>query len=1043
VIHPVHTRVQGRARYRVDGLQRSETFKAFLEKRLADRGEILDTSVSLLTGTVLVTYNSNNTATDIAKTIHLLATEFQPPTAAPPAGRRLKPAATRKKTAPPPKPNQQRLSRSKTAKPHADPLAPVPAKRTLPVVQKAKAVMHHLAPAKQPPLATWHTADREAVLELLSTDTAQGLAPGTAEIRRRDYGPNRLPEPVARSGMEIIWEQINSLPTYLLAAAAGVSVVTGGLLDAAIIMGVVAANACIGYVTESRAEKTIHALKRLAVPEACVLRAGVRRTLPADQLVVGDIIFLKPGLYVPADCRVLGSQRLTIDESMLTGESLPALKSTRRLGDDNLALGDRRNMAYMSTFVTGGQGVAVVTATGPHTEIGHLQRLLLETQTPKTPIERQLGQMGDQLVVMCGVICGGVFGIGFLRGYGMAEMLRTSISLAAAAVPEGLPAAATINFALGVNSLREHRILIRHLQAIETLGAVQVLCLDKTGTLTRNQMQVQAVYCNNKMLSWEAAGPTNNATGTDIFADKALRKLVVSSALCNETTVQGRGRGGDWNLSGSATEVALVQMGLGIGLDVTALRKAHKLIKLHHRSECRLYMSALHKTKKGKRKLSVKGSPPEVLSLCTHQLVGNERLPLDDAARRRIEVANEEMAARALRVLGVAYKPVSADSADSDDPQAEGLTWLGLVGMADPIRLGSRELIKTFHRAGIKTVMITGDQSATAQAVAEELNLSGDAPLEILDTAKLANLPKEKLAALSQKVHVYARVSPAHKLQIVQAIQASGQTVAMTGDGINDGPALKAANVGIAMGQSGNEVARDVADVILETDDLAHLAEALRGGRTTYGNIRKSVHYFLSTNISEVMLMFSAMGLGLGFPLNVMQLLWINLISDILPGLALAMEPPEADLMEKPPRDASRPLFTRDDFKKMTRESAAITAGALGAYGYGLSRFGAGARATTLSFQSLTIGQLMHALICRKEENRGGPVRASKPNPYLAWAVGGSLGLQALTLSVPPLRRFLGLSALGLTDFAVVTAGALVPMVANQLSNPKLKKKES
>jgi P-type Ca2+ transporter type 2C len=1030
VIHPVHTRVQGRARYRVDGLKRSEAFKAFLVKGLADRGEILDTTVSLVTGTVLVTYNSNNSATDIGKTIHHLAAEFQPQPPARPGKSRSTPADIRKSAV------AEASSRSKKVRTKPDSQQPALKKAALPVVRKAQAVLHYLAPAKRPPQASWHTTDRDAVLELLSTDRAQGLNARVADMRRREYGPNRLPEPVARSGMEIIWEQINSLPTYLLAAAAGVSVLTGGLLDAAVIMGVVAANAWIGYVTESRAEKTIHALKRLAVPEACVLRDGERQTLSADQLVVGDIIFLKPGIYIPADCRVLSSQRLTIDESMLTGESLPASKSARRLGHDALALGDRHNMAYMGTFVTGGQGLAVVTATGHHTEIGHLQRLLLETQTPKTPIERQLGQMGDQLVIMCGVVCGGVFGIGFLRGYGLAQMLRTSISLAAAAVPEGLPAAATINFALGVNHLRGHKVLIRRLQAIETLGAVQVLCLDKTGTLTRNQMEVQAVFCNQRMLAWDTDGPKNGATGTDIFADKALRKLVITSALCNETTVGGRGRHGAWTLNGSATEVALVQMGLGIGLDVTALRKQYQNLKLHHRSECRPYMSALNASKKGKRKLSVKGSPKEVLALCTHQLIGNERLPLKAAHRRRIEAANEEMAARALRVLGVAYKPVLGDD---DDPVAENLIWLGLVGMADPIRLGSRELIETFHRAGIKTVMITGDQGATARAVAEELNLAGGAPLKILDTAKLAHLPREMLAALSQKVQVYARVSPAHKLQIVQAIQASGQTVAMTGDGINDGPALKAANVGIAMGLSGNEVARDVADVILELDDLAPLAKALQGGRTTYGNIRKSVHYFLSTNISEVMLMSCAMGLGLGFPLNVMQLLWINLISDILPGLALSMEPPEPDVLEKPPRDAQRPLFTKNDFKRMTSESAAITAGALAAYGYGLSRFGAGVRATTLSFQALTIGQLLHALICRRETQGGGRVRAARPNPYLTWSVGGSLGLQALTLWVPPLRRFLGLSALAPADLAIVSAGALVPMILNRLASLKQK----
>jgi Ca2+-transporting ATPase len=385
------------------------------------------------------------------------------------------------------------------------------------------------------------------------------------------------------------------------------------------------------------------------------------------------------------------------------------------------------------------------------------------------------------------------------------------------------------------------------------------------------------------------------------------------------------------------------------------------------------------------------------------------------------------MAAGALRVLGFAFKPNPADVEDDS-----GLTWLGLAAMADPIRSGARGLIEMFHRAGVETVMITGDQSPTAYAVAQELNLSGGQPLTILDSTELSRLDPEALAALARQVYVYARVSPAHKLKIVEALRAAGRTVAMTGDGINDGPALKAADIGIAMGRSGTDVARGVADVVLEEDNLEILSQALRDGRTTYGNIRKAVHFFLTTNLSEILLMFSSLALGLGTPLNVMQLLWINIISDIFPGLALSMEAPEPDVMTRPPRDPRAPLFSAGDFKTMLGESAGITGGALAAFAYGAARYGLGPGAGTMAFQTLTVGQLLHAYSSRSEHSGLFSPDPLPPNPHLKWAIGGSLALQALTLFLPPVRGFLGLTALRPADLAVVAAAAGLPLFVNE-----------
>jgi Ca2+-transporting ATPase len=491
-----------------------------------------------------------------------------------------------------------------------------------------------------------------------------------------------------------------------------------------------------------------------------------------------------------------------------------------------------------------------------------------------------------------------------------------------------LPSAATIGLALGITRMREHHVLVRHLQAVETLGAVQTICLDKTGTLTLNRMAVQSVYCDGRLAAPETIiAAVKAGESADCFTS-ARDLLLAVCALCNETKINGAEGGRQPQLYGSSTENALVHLAQDAGWDVNAFKSTYPLITVNHRSESRLYMSTLHQYAPDHRLLALKGSPPEVLSMCDRMIKDGEVVALSEGDRLDIEKCNEQMAGGALRVLGFAYRLLAPG--DPDDVDA-GLVFIGLVGMADPIRPGVKALIRMFHTAGIQTVMITGDQSATAFAVARELDLSRGAPLDILDSSELSALEPRTLQALAGKAHVYARVSPVHKLKIVQALQAAGKVVAMTGDGINDGPALKAADIGIAMGRTGTDVARDVADIVLEEDHLEILARALGDGRTIYGNIRKSVQYFLSTNISEIALMFAAMALGLGFPLSVMQLLWINIISDIFPGLALAMEAPEPDVLRQAPRDSRAPIFNRTDFRRLVAESSTISAAALAA----------------------------------------------------------------------------------------------------------------
>lgn len=997
----LHSAVAGRARLLIPGLYRNEVFRSQLASRLEGNRSLRLVQANILTGTALIRYDERQSLAEMLARLEAVLADLlqvQGPVREPETSLRSLAAGGWPASRPVRKPGIGSARES----------FGLPAKTRQ---EKRRGI-------------SWHSLSAKQALERQGVEFSRGLADTEAALRLQRFGPNSLAETEKRSAMEMFLGQFDSLPIWLLLASAGVSVATGGLADAAVILAVVGMNAAIGYVTESQAERTISALTGVIHPPIPVLREGRIEAIPTKSVVPGDILLLTPGCFVAADARLLELKELSVDESALTGESMPVNKAAGAVLTEDTALAERLNMLYMGTTITGGSALAVVVATGSQTELGLIQALVGETRPPETPMQRQLDHLGNQLVWVSGAACLGVFGIGLLRGYGFLPMLKTAISLAVAAVPEGLPTVATTTLALGLKEMHRRKVLIRHLNAVETLGAVQVICLDKTGTLTLNRMSVVAVHADHQRM--KVANGRFYAPSGVAEPDKqaSLRWLLHVAILCNESQIEQHDHSRT-ALNGSATENALLLLSIESGIDVQDFRLRHPLLKTQYRTESRKYMATWHVGPNGNI-VVVKGSPEQVFELCRWHYAGAELRELTAADRDEILMENERMAGEAMRVLGFAMRLNAADE------EVHELVWLGLAGLADPIRKGTRDLIHQFHSAGIKTVMITGDQSATAYAIGKELELAEDEKLEILDSNQLGQIDPELLSALSQKVDIFSRVSPANKLQIVQALQRAGKVVAMTGDGINDGPALKAADIGVAMGRGGTDVARTVADVVLEDDELQTMIVAVSQGRTIYSNIRKSIHYLVSSNMSEIGITFIAVAGGLGQPLNTMQLLWINLMTDVLPALALAMDPPEPDVLQRPPRDPKEAIIRGEDFKRYGLEALSLTAGGLGAYGYGLLRYGPGPQASTLSFMSLTLGQLLHAITCRSDTHGLLIDGALPPNRWLTGALAGSVGLQLATILVPGLRSFLGNRPMTLSDGLVVAAGAGLPFLANE-----------
>ncbi|MCI8651433.1 MAG: calcium-translocating P-type ATPase, PMCA-type [Oscillospiraceae bacterium] len=848
-------------------------------------------------------------------------------------------------------------------------------------------------------MSPWHSKSLGETLEELETDRSRGLREDEAARRLKRYGPNQLRGKPQRSLVARLLEQLGDPMILVLLAAAFLSLWSSGgedWLDGCIILLIVAVNALISISQENSAQRALEALQKMSAPQARVVRDGREVRLEAALVVPGDVVHLEAGDLAPADARLLDSAGLKVDESAMTGESTPVDKLAGEGLPENTPLGDRRNMVIGSTVITAGRATAVVTATGMDSEVGKVAGLLLDQEEAETPLQRRMGEISKTLSFVCLCVCAVMFGVGLLQGRGMVEMFMTAVSLAVAAIPEGLPAIVTIVLALGVQRMAKRGAIVKKLPAVETLGCAGVICSDKTGTLTQNRMTVRQI--------WTAPG-------------ESQRELLAAAALCSDAVVS------EGKVRGDPTEVALVEAARAEGLEKSALeREAPRRGEAPFDSERKL-MSTVHALPGGGFQVCVKGAPDVLLGRCK----------MDPAGRRAALLANNEMAGKALRVLGVAVKRLDRLPGTLGPESLEkNLTFLGLAGMMDPPRPEAREAVEQCRRAGVRPVMITGDHKLTATAVAKELGIYGDRDLAITG-AELDFMSQELLEADVERFAVYARVSPEHKTRIVNAWRQKGKVVAMTGDGVNDAPALKAAHIGCAMGRSGTDVAKEAADMILTDDNFATIVSAVAEGRGIYANIRKAIHYLLSCNIGEILTIFLATVLGFHqMPLAPVQLLWLNLVTDSLPALALGVEPVEEDVMDKRPRDARESLFTRQFSLRLVWQGIMVGVLTLAAYFLGeyvLSDPGeAYQAANTMAFATLTLCQLFHAFDVRSEEHSLFHIGIfSNPAMNKAFLVG--LGMQLAVLCLPPLQKIFQTVPLSPVEWAVVALLAVTPVV--------------
>ncbi|MDR3364927.1 MAG: cation-translocating P-type ATPase [Clostridiales Family XIII bacterium] len=865
-------------------------------------------------------------------------------------------------------------------------------------------------------------------LALLET-AADGLSAEEAGIRQRDFGPNAFAEGKKKSLFAMFLSQLNDPMIYILFAATAVSILLKEFTDAYIIIAIILINAFVGLVQENKAEKSLEALKQLSSPYAAVRRGGRLREIPAAELVPGDVILLEAGRIVPADVRLLESINLKIEESALTGESVPVEKDAGFVaeGDAAAGIGDRINMGYLSTGVAYGRGLAVVTATGMDTEMGRIARMLAGEGGKLTPLQKKLAGLGKALGILALLICAALFAVAILQGRDLMEMLLTAISLAVAAIPEGLPAVVTIVLALGVQRMVKVNTIVRKLPAVETLGSVSVVCSDKTGTLTQNKMAVTTLYTFEDDALWSVGD----------FRYEGTRKLLIDGfVLCTDAEV-----GGDGARIGDPTELALLDLGAAKDIRKRDLEHAMPRVGELAFDSDRKMMTTAHRLDDGGAVAFTKGAVDNLLEHC----VDGDGKPLGGEAKRRVMDASAEMAGDALRVLGLAYK--TGDDTATED----GLTFLGLVGMIDPPRPEAAGAVEDFKAASITTVMITGDHRDTAFAIAKEIGIA-DSPGQVISGDELNKMSQEELSEAVPRLRVFARVSPEHKVMIVKAFQSHGHIVSMTGDGVNDAPSLKAADIGVAMGITGTDVSKGAADMVLADDNFATIRLAVREGRNIYSNIRETVLFLLSSNLGEIVTMFFAIAIGLLSPLRAIHILWINLITDSLPALALGVDPPEDDIMKYPPRDAKAGLFADGGMFATVLFGAVIGAVTLVAYLYepvSILRAGgesvsiaaidavlrdpvAYSRAQTFAFTTLGISQLFNAIGFKKLHKSLFSVNHLQ-NRMMIFAFCFGVGLQVAVTEVPVLSGLFETSRLSLAEWLCLIALCTVPLWAHEI----------
>lgn len=853
----------------------------------------------------------------------------------------------------------------------------------------------------------WHALTADKVLLALESSPA-GLTSAVAGARLRQHGPNVLMKLAPRSGAEMLLDEFRTLPVALLAGTAVLSIATGGVLDAATVAAVLLGNSLLGFFSENWTEQTIESLERGALPAVRVLREGAEQLEPGENLIPGDVLLLRSGDIVPADARILSADRLTVNEAVLTGESVPAAKAGNVLTSDGVPLAERRNMLYRGTVVTEGSGCAIVVATGEKTEMARIQTLLGGITRPATPLQRELDQIGRRLFVGALSASALTFAIGLLRGQSWLTMLRTTVSLGVAAVPEGLPTMVTTALAMGVHRLRRDDLLVRRLDAIESLGSVRLVCFDKTGTLTLNQMTVTRLCWDDheaQLVGDQYRTPDGGAISCREDAD--LDRLIKVCVLCNDALAAPVSRGAA--SAGSSTEVALLQAATRLGTNVEELRQEYPRLSAVERASGRRYMATTHTASASERLIAVKGDPSAVLELCSQRSTAGVVRDLGPEDRSGIAAKNLAMAEAGLRVLGIAVRDISAEP-ETQRPIA-GLTWLGLVGMADPLRRGAADLVGALQRAGIGVVMLTGDQRATAIAIATELGLSPDGTAQVIEGDRL-----ETRTPIVEHPRIYARLTPAQKLEVIGGLQRAGLRVAMVGDGVNDTPALKVADVSVTLASSATDAARDIADMVLLGDDLSPMIRAFEMSRSVRDNIRRALRFLVATNLSETMLMLFAITTGLTQPLTPGQLLWINLLSDVLPAMGLALEEPDPKLMSRASSTPSE-VLSGADVPQLLRDGS-LVAGSAAAAQAAADLF-RGASGGAVGFTSLVTGQLLYALAGRPA---GRPISG-----YLSGTLAASFAAQAAALYLPGLRGLVGHS-MAPADLCLSAVGGLLPL---------------
>lgn len=862
----------------------------------------------------------------------------------------------------------------------------------------------------------WFKKSIQEVIQELNTDSISGITSEEAKIRIEKYGQNKLAEKKKKSILILLFEQINDVLIYILLAAAVVSALLNEISDAIIIGIVIILNAVIGLIQESKAEKALESLKKLSVPKALVKRDGKIIEISSEDVVLGDIVILDAGKYVPCDLRLIESANLKIEESALTGESVPSEKYAEdTLKEDDVALGDQRNMAFMSTLVTYGRGVGVVVAVGMDTEIGKIAKMLHDDSKNLTPLQKKLAQLGKMLGFVVLIICILMFAVAVIQKRDLFEMFLTAISLAVAAIPEGLPAMVTIVLAVGVQRMIKKNAIVRKLPAIETLGSVNIICSDKTGTLTQNKMTVTKFYADDTL---------DNILKLD--ANNFIHKrLIENMVLCNDATYSEDSQTGD------PTEIALLELGFKFNIFKDSESKAHIRVNEIPFDSDRKLMTTLNEYG-DKYHVITKGAVDNLIKICSYMYLEGNIVDFTEELKSKVISASDSMSKDALRVLATAVKREDSSDIKIDSMESE-LIFVGLVGMIDPPRENVKKSIEECKNSGIRTVMITGDHKNTAYAIAKELGIAEDSSQVILG-AEFDRMPEDEVVDRIDNLRVFARVSPEHKVRIVKSLKEKGNIVSMTGDGVNDAPSLKAADIGVAMGITGTDVAKGASDMILTDDNFSTIVEAVKEGRNIYNNIRKSITFLLSCNIGEIIALF--IGIILGWPavLRPIHLLWVNLITDSLPALALGVDPDDPDIMKEKPRDQKEGLFSGRNGAFLIGNGILIGIITLFAFYIGIKIYpNSVAHAQTMSFVVLSISQLIYTLSIRHNKKSIFEIGVFT-NKYLIGAIILGIILQNIVITVPFLASVFKVFTLTPNDWMFVILLSLIPLIINEIA---------